>query len=105
LAAPNATIFSEFSTASPFAATREAVRQQAFACAQIRHDERRQNPQEQMSERLPGAAGTVNAVETAGNLLKKDLRLFLAAGEDTFEIDLVAACFRRVPSRRGWRAG
>ena len=76
-----------------FAAARQQFAQQAFACAQISHDQRRQNPQQQMPERLPGPARPIDAVEAPGNLVEIDLRLLAAAGEDAFEIDLVAAVF------------
>ena len=76
-----------------FAAARQQFAQQAFAGAQVGHDQRRQNPQQQMPERLPRTARAIDAVEPPGDLVEINLRLLAAAGEDAFEIDLVAGVF------------
>ena len=78
-----------------FRAARKQFAQQAFARAQIGDDERRQNPQQQMSERLPGAAWPINPVEASGDLVEINLRLLAAAGDDAFQIDLVVRLFRQ----------
>src|SRR5277367_5071947 len=46
-----------------------------------------------MSERLPRAARPVNAGKASGNLVEINLRLFAAAGDDAFQIDLVVRMF------------
>src|SRR5271167_2324893 len=46
-----------------------------------------------MSERLPGTARPVDAVETSGDLVEINLRLFTAAGDDAFQINLVVRVF------------
>src|ERR1017187_10883265 len=76
-----------------FAAAREQFAQQTFARAQIGDDQRWQNPQQQMSKRLPRPARSINAVEAAGDLIEEDLRLLFAARKDALQIDLVAAVF------------
>src|ERR1035437_9112564 len=76
-----------------FAAAREQFAQQTFARAEIGDDNGRKNPQQQMPERLPRATRPIDAVESPGNLVEKNLRLLFAAGEDAREIDLVAAVF------------
>jgi len=43
-----------------------------------------------MAESLPGAAGAVNAIKSACNLIEIELSLLTPAIEDAFEIDLVA---------------
>src|SRR5208282_6437585 len=49
----------------------------------------------QMSERLPRTSRTINAVESSGNLVEKDLCLLAAAVQHALEIDLVAVVFRQ----------
>ncbi len=76
-----------------FCAARKQFAQQTFARTQVGDDERRQNPQKQMSERLPRAARPVDAIETSGDLIEINLRLFAAAIHDALEIDLVVRMF------------
>src|ERR1039457_2493461 len=47
-----------------------------------------------MSERLPRAARSINAVKSSGDLIEKTLRLFGAGGENALQINLVAGMFR-----------
>ena len=57
LAAPKATIFSELSTAMTFLQRRASSSlSRPFARAQVGHDQRRQNAQQQVPEGLPGPA-------------------------------------------------
>ena len=50
-----------------------------------------------MTERLPRSAWTIDAVETAGDLIEIDLRLFIPAREDPFQVQLVGGMFVRFP--------
>src|SRR5690242_8066315 len=76
-----------------FAAARQQFTQQPFARAQVGNDERWQNPQQQMSKRLPRTAWTINAIKTPGDLIEINLRLLLATGEHTLEVDLIVRMF------------
>ncbi len=62
------------------AAARQQFAQQTFARAQIGDDQRRQDPQQQMPERLPGAARAIDAVKPPGDLVEINLRLFAPRG-------------------------
>src|SRR5438034_8135937 len=64
-----------------FAAAREQFAQQTFAGTKVGHSQRRQDAQQQMTERLPGSARAVHTVETTGNLVEIHLRLFVPARE------------------------
>src|ERR1700722_759956 len=48
-----------------------------------------------MSERLPRTARPINAIKTSGDLVEINLRLFAAARDDAFQIDLVVRMFRQ----------
>src|SRR6202021_2709247 len=48
-----------------------------------------------MPERLPRAARAVNPVEAPGDLVEINLRLFPAAGDDAFQVDLVMGMVRQ----------
>ena len=76
-----------------FGKAREQFAQQTLARAEVSDNQRRQNPEQQMSKRLPRAARSIDAVEPSGDLVEENLRLLLAAGKNAPEIDLVAAVF------------
>ena len=62
-----------------FAAPRQQFAQQTFARAEVGHDQRRQDAQQQMPERLPRTARSIDAVKASGNLVEINLRLLAAA--------------------------
>ena len=78
-----------------FAAAREQFAQQTLAGTKVGHSQRRQDAQQQMTERLPGSARAVHTVETTGNLVEIHLRLFVPAREDPFEVELIGGVFVR----------
>ena len=71
----------------------QQLTQQPLARTQIRHHQRRQNPEQQMTECLPRSSGAVTAIKSAGDLVKINLRLLVTAREDSFEVDLISAVF------------
>src|SRR5262249_41990534 len=57
---------------------RQQFAQQTLTRAEVRHHQRWQNPQQQMSKRLPRTARPVTAVESPRHLVEINLRLFAA---------------------------
>ena len=49
-----------------------------------------------MTERLPRPARAIHAIETSGNLVEIDLRLFVPPGEYAFEVELIGGVFGRL---------
>src|ERR1035437_797002 len=71
----------------PLASPGQQLAQESFAGAEVGHHQRRQYPHQQVAERLPGPARTINPVESPRDLVEIDLRLFASAVEYSFQVD------------------
>jgi hypothetical protein len=71
----------------------EEFADQAFAGAEVGHRQRREDPQQEMAQGLPGAAGAINAIEAAGDLIEIDLGLVFPQGQDAPKVDTVGRLF------------
>lgn len=75
------------------AAAGEEFAEEAFAGAEVGDGDGGEDAEEEVAEGLPVAAGAVDAVEAAGDLVEIDAVLLLAALEDAAEVDGVGVDF------------
>ena len=73
-----------------------------FSRSQIRNNQGRQQPQEHLAKRLPGAPGSVTPVESPGDLVEQQPGLILAQGEHAPQVRQVPLMFRQLvgPAKR-----
>ena len=84
-----------------FAFAREQLAQQPLAGAEVRNDNLRHEPKQQLAKRLPRAARPVHAVEPAGDSVEINEVLIFAPLEDALQVHEVGRVLRDFPCPGG----
>ena len=84
---------------------RQQFGEQSLTGTEVGYHQGRQHAEQQVSEGLPGATGSVTPIESAGDLIEVHLRLLLPTGEHAFEVHDIAIVFGQFPGPLDGEAG